>query len=229
MVSIKVVILAAGVGSRLGHGLPKALVKLCDEKTILDHQLENLKSAGLEDIRVVIGYKGGLIKERHPDLEYVINRRYYATNTSKSLLIGIRDLDEDVIWLNGDVVFDPRILHLIMEERRENLICVDNKKVGDEEVKYNLTSDGYIKKLSKTIPDGLGEAVGINYVKRETLPVLEESLMECHDQDYFEKAIEKAIEKGEKFKALNIKDNFCIEVDFPEDLEKAKKYCKENL
>ncbi|MBC7318867.1 NTP transferase domain-containing protein, partial [Candidatus Bipolaricaulota bacterium] len=54
---MKVVILAAGVGSRLGHGLPKALVKLCDNKTILDHQLENLKSVGLENIRVVVGYK----------------------------------------------------------------------------------------------------------------------------------------------------------------------------
>lgn len=229
MISIKVVILAAGVGSRLGHGLPKALVKLCDDKTILDHQLENLKSVGLEEVRIVIGYKGGLIKERHPKLEYVVNSRYNVTNTSKSLLLGIEGLDEDVIWLNGDVVFDPRILHLIMEERGENLICVDNKKVGDEEVKYNLTSDGYIKKLSKTIQDGLGEAVGINYVKRGTLPTLRESLIECQDQDYFEKAIEKSIEKGERFKALNIRDNFCIEVDFPEDLEKARKYCKENL
>ncbi|HIH61092.1 MAG TPA: NTP transferase domain-containing protein [Methanobacteriales archaeon] len=229
MIFIKVVILAAGVGSRLGHGLPKALVKLCNNKTILDHQLENLKSAGLENIRVVIGYKAGLIRKRHPNLEYVINSRYSVTNTSKSLLVGIGDLDEDVIWLNGDVVFDHGILHLILEERGENLICVDNKEVGDEEVKYNLTSDGYIKKLSKTIPDGLGEAVGINYVKRETLPVLRESLMECQDQDYFEKAIEKSIKKGERFKALNIKDNFCIEVDFPKDLEKARKYCEENI
>lgn len=53
--------------------------------------------------------------------------------------------------------------------------------------------------------------------------------MECQDQDYFEKAIEKSIKKGERFKALNIKDNFCIEVDFPKDLEKARKYCEENI
>lgn len=230
MIFIKVIILAAGVGSRLGYGLPKALVRFCDKKTILDHQLENLERiTEPENIRVVIGYKGNLIRKRHPNLEYVINRRYKVTNTSKSLLIGLEDLDEDVIWLNGDVVFDPRILNLILKEKNENLICVDNKKVGEEEVKYNLTSDGYIKRLSKNIPYGLGEAVGINYVKKETLPVLRESLRECEDQDYFEEGIQKSIKKGEKFKALNIQDNFCIEVDFPEDLEKAREYCKETI
>lgn len=230
MVFIKVIILAAGVGSRLGQGLPKALVKLCDEKTIITHQLENLERIiKPENIRLVIGYKGELIKKKHPNLEYVINRRYKVTNTSKSLLLGLEDLDDDVLWLNGDVVFDPGILELIMEEKNENLICVDNKKVGEEEVKYTLASNGYIKELSKTISDGLGEAVGINYVRRESLPILIESLRECDDQDYFERGVEIAIEKGEKFKALNIQENFCIEVDFPEDLEKAREYCKEAL
>jgi len=228
VIVIKIIILAAGTGSRLGHGIPKAMVELDNSTTIMDQQLENIKKAtGTENIRVVLGYKGSLIEEKHPELEYLYNPRYRETNTSKSLLIGLEDLDEDVIWMNGDVVFDPEILRTL-HQKKGNHICVDNKRVGEEEVKYNLTDDGYIKELSKTVQNPLGEAVGINRVSRETLPVLREALNECHDQDYFERGVEIIIERGERFKPLNIGNMFCIEVDFPEDLETARKYYMEH-
>jgi len=226
VILIKIIILAAGVGSRLGYGVPKALVEL-DSMTIMDHQLENIAQVtALENVRVVVGYKAHLIERRYPDLEFVYNHRYDETNTSKSLLIGLEGLDEDVIWMNGDVVFDPDILKMIKENPGENLICVDSKKVGEEEVKYNLDSQGFISELSKTVKDPLGEAVGINQVSRRTLPFLREALQECHDHDYFERGVEILIERGELFRPLNIGKRFCIEVDFPEDLEKAKDYSR---
>ena len=228
MIFIRVVILAAGVGSRLGHGIPKALVELANGKTIIDQQIENItKITELENIRVVLGYKGHLLEEQYPDLEFIYNHRYAETNTSKSLLIGLNGIDDDVIWMNGDVVFDPQILEMIMETPYKNLICVDNKKVGEEEVKYSLNTEGFIKELSKTVSTPLGEAVGINRIARNTLPQFIQALKECDDQDYFERGVEILIERGEKFKPLNIGERFCVEVDFPEDLKEAKRYFRE--
>jgi len=229
VILIRVIILAAGTGSRLGHGIPKALVELGDGKTIMDQQLENIAQITSKgNVRVVLGYRGHLIEERYPDLEFVYNHRYSETNTSKSLLIGLEDVDDDVIWMNGDVVFDPSILKMIGENPGENLICVDNKKVGEEEVKYSLDSQGFIRELSKNVTEPLGEAVGINQVSRETIPMLRNALRECQDQDYFERGVEILIENGETFRPLNIGERFCIEVDFPEDLVEARKYFMEN-
>ena len=229
MICIKVIILAAGIGSRLGHNLPKALVELRDGFTILDLQLELLKERfNIEDIIVVVGYKKNLIMEKYPELGYMYNSEYGSTNTSKSLLHGLNSIEEneDVLWLNGDVVFESGILDLVLEKKDSNVICVNNEKVSDEEVKYTLDDDGFINVISKGVVNGLGEAVGINFIKKEYLPLFISCLEKCQDDDYFEKGIEMAIDGGVKFIPVDIKDNFCIEVDFQEDLQIAKKFYK---
>ena len=78
--------------------------------TILDRQLGNLGEFQ-GNILGVVGFKKDLVMERHPELLYVYNPRYDQTNTSKSLLAALEHVDdEDVLWLNGDVVFDQRII-----------------------------------------------------------------------------------------------------------------------
>lgn len=229
--SIKVIILAAGIGSRLGHNIPKAMVELDGGLTILDMQLEFLKEKlELDDIIVVVGYKDGLIRERYPDLYYVHNSRYRDTNTSKSLLDGLKTVGKgsDVLWLNGDVVFEPRILELVREKLNDNLVCVNNSEISEEEVKYTLDREGFIQEISKEVQDARGEAVGINFIKKEHLSVLISCLEECQDQDYFEKGVEMALGRGVKFLPLDIGDNFCVEVDFWEDLKLARKFVKES-
>ena len=226
---MKAIILAAGTGSRLGKNIPKSLVKITKTASILDHQLENLSHVtDLENISIIVGYKSDLIISRYPGLNTIKNDNYTSTNTSKSLFLGLSRLGEndDIIFLNGDVVFNPEILNLIMDNRLNNLICVNDDNVGEEEIKYNLDNKGYISQISKTIKYPLGEAVGINYIKRETIPILTDCLEICSDNDYFEKGIELTIEKGEIFLPLNICNRFCIEIDFEEDLERAKTILK---
>ena len=72
---MKVVILLAGIGSRLGNSLPKCLTPLRPDYAILDHQLENLEAfAG--DILAVVGFKKEIILERHPELLFAYNPRF---------------------------------------------------------------------------------------------------------------------------------------------------------
>ncbi len=225
--SKQVVILAAGMGTRLARPLPKPLTELRDGRSIMKHQIDNLKFAFAETYRVmiVVGFKLEAIIERFPEATFVYNELYDQTNTSKSLLKALRASgDGGVLWMNGDVVFDPNVLTRVtpLMDAGQSFVVVNTSKVSDEEVKYTLDADGFIDQLSKQVTPALGEAVGINYVSAADKAALIARLEEVGDQDYFERGIEFGIERdGLKFKAVDISDLYAVEVDFAEDLERA--------
>ena len=129
--------------------------------------------------------------------------------------------------MNGDVVFDPAVLERVrpLVEQGQSFVCVNTAAVGEEEVKYTVTDDGSIDEISKTVTDGLGEAVGINFVASTDKAALTRRLDEVDEQDYFERAIELAIQKdGLRFLPVDISDLFAVEVDFEADLEKANEH-----
>lgn len=225
---MKIVILAAGIGSRLGNPLPKPLTVLKSGKTIMQQQMENLtKFFDVDNINLVVGFKKELILESFPDLTFIYNQFFDQTNTSKSLLKALKkNHREPVLWLNGDVVFDAELIqHLVPQiVANKSFVCVNNLEVGEEEVKYSLDSTGFIKELSKKVKPALGEAVGINFISSKDIGLLISRLEECQDNDYFERGIEMAIEKdGMKVTAFDISSYRCMEIDFKEDLEKANK------
>ena len=222
-----IVILAAGVGSRLGRTTPKPLTPLADGETILRRALRLLTSRfSRHSIHLVVGYKKEMIMEEVPDVGFIYNPAYGDTNTSKSLLKALTILGPGgVLWLNGDVVFDEGaiddMLPLIATDR--SFVCVTTSAVGDEEVKYTLDDQGCIQRLSKDVTEGaLGEAVGINYISADDRPALTRRLAECEDLDYFERGIELAIAKdGLRMVPLDISHRRVIEIDFVEDLARA--------
>ena len=224
---LQVVILAAGMGTRLGRDHPKPLTPLQDGRSILQRQLDGLRTVlGAEvPITAVVGFRCEMVMQAAPDLTFVYNPDFASTNTSKSLLRALRSShDGGVLWLNGDVVFDPAVLDLALAWIRadHSFVCVDTSTVADEEVKYTLDADGCIAELSKTVVGGLGEAVGINYVSAADKPVLLDHLHRCGDQDYFERGIEAAIaHEGLRFRPLDISAFSAVEVDFETDLERA--------
>jgi choline kinase len=224
---LQVVILAAGMGTRLGRDHPKPLTPLHDGRSILQRQLDGLRVVlGAEvPITAVVGFRCEMIMRAAPDLTFAYNPDFASTNTSKSLLRALSNSrDGGVLWLNGDVVFDPAVLELALPFLREDqsFVCVDTNTVADEEVKYTLDADGYVRELSKTVVGGLGEAVGINFVSAADKPALIEHLAACDVQDYFERGMETAIEdRGLRFRPLDISQFAAVEVDFETDLQRA--------
>ena len=216
------VILAAGVGTRLGRPFPKSLSLLPTGERILGRQIRLLREAGILRITVVVGFKKSLIMEEYPDVCYSYNPVYYVTNTSKSLHWALRYIDDDVLWLNGDVVFDPGVLREMLSAPCENLVCVDKKRCGEEEVKYMQDEQGFISAISKQVPVPLGEALGINLVRKSSLPALVNALERCDDNDYFERGLEFMIEGGGRVLPLDISTYRCVEVDFAADWELAQ-------
>jgi len=226
MTAVNTVILAAGMGTRLGMPHPKPLTPLADGRSIMRQQLDNLGS-GVDSpaITIVVGFHAEEVMRHAPEARFVYNERYEHTNTSKSLLKALRLAPPGgVLWLNGDVVFDPKLLEKVAATIAEDrsFVCVNTEACGEEEVKYTASSDGLIEKLSKSVVDGLGEAVGINYIASADRATLVEHLEGCTDTDYFERGIESAIETaGMPVLALDISEFFVVEVDFAGDLERA--------
>jgi choline kinase len=223
--NMKIIILAAGIGSRLGNPFPKPLTPLKDGNTIMQRQLKNItKYFDINDVTTVVGFKKNLIMERFPEVNYVYNPFFDRTNTSKSLLQALKKhRGKSVLWFNGDVVFDEKLLSLLIDdiEKNNSFISVNTQSVAEEEVKYTL-KDGFVNELSKQVVNGLGEAVGINFISSNDLDIFINQLEKCDVNDYFERGLELAIaEDALKLKVIDISAYNCIEVDFKEDLESA--------
>jgi len=225
--ALQVVLLAAGMGTRLGKPWPKPLTPLADGRSIMQQQLENIEKVFKNDARttIVVGFKLEMIMEAHPNATFVYNENYDQTNTSKSLLKALRASQESgVLWMNGDVVFDPRVLERVSDRIRneKSFVCVNTSATAEEEVKYTVDSKGNINALSKQVKNALGEAVGINFISRHHKDAVIKYLDEVADNDYFERGLELAIEKaGVEIEPVDISDLFAVEVDFQADLDRA--------
>jgi choline kinase len=225
--TVQIVILAAGMGTRLGRPWPKPLTPLDDRRSILAQQMDNVTEVFGDAARfiIVVGFKNEMVMEAAPDALFAYNENYDQTNTSKSLLKALRNTgDGPVIWMNGDVVFDPEVLRRLqpfLDEDR-SVIAVNTAVVGEEEVKYTVDADGAVNALSKQVVDALGESVGINLIAARDKAALIRRLDDCDEQDYFERGIELAIEQdGVRVTPVDISDLFAVEVDFAEDLARA--------
>jgi choline kinase len=224
--SFTVVILAAGMGSRLGRSLPKPLTELADGRTIMRQQMDNIRAAfGNVPVTIVVGYRAEAIVETFPEATFVYNDEYDTTNTSQSLLRALREsASGGVLWMNGDVVFDPQVLLRSAQliEADQSFVTVNTSSVSDEEVKYTVSPEGFIRELSKTVVGGLGEAVGINYISSTSKATLITQLTRVKSQDYFERGLELAIEQNNLLvEPVNISDLYAVEIDFAADLERA--------
>lgn len=223
--SMKAIILAAGLSTRIGSLVPKPLIELDGSTTILDRQVNSLtKAVGLPNIMAVVGYKKELIMEEHPELTYIYNEAYARTNTSKSLLRALERVEEDAMWLNGDVVFDDRVLPPLLASA-DSAVLADTKKCGAEEIKYSLNRFGYIQEISKQVKDAVGEAVGINVIKKKDLNRFRKELAWVDDKDFFEKALENLTMRGRlRLRPVAVGNYFCKEIDFPEDLQEVQRW-----
>lgn len=238
MPNLIAIILVAGIGKRLQpytQNTPKCLVEVVDQP-ILYYQLTALATNGFQEVILVTGYKQEAIKSyvranfSHLKIKFIFNPDFATTNTLYSLNLAAQAIgnSSNVLLMNGDVVFGPQILSLILKPNPEvSLAAVQPKKCGDEEIKVSLNEDSSISAISKQVPvqKAAGEAIGINKFSISFLKKLSQNLKilsKNHAQDYFELAIEKTISQGEKLFSLDIGQHYAREIDFPEDLEAVR-------
>lgn len=152
---MEAVILAAGLGSRLGHHTcqkPKAMLKI-GGRPLIHYILSTLKKHGIRDILVVTGHRGYVLEEYLEkfdlNFKFIHNSLYWKTNNIYSLHLAMEYIDDGFYLINSDLFFHPDIFSLLKSSSKKGLIiAVDTlKKLGEEEMKVKLDGE-LVKKLA---------------------------------------------------------------------------------
>ena len=233
---MKAIILAAGKGQRLQphtNEIPKCLLTL-DTQTILEHQINHLKTCDIDEVNVVVGFASNKVEEflgNYDSLGMKINTIYNpfweTTNSLFSLWAARFQLNSDVVLLNGDDVFELEVMKQILSNKDD--ICVPykvKKEYAAEDMKIQI-KDGLLSSIGKNLKNASGESVGIRVFRNEGVEILKRSLekeirTESFNLKWYASSIERILQRGHKIKALNINSLYWHDVDYPNDLNNAK-------
>jgi len=123
----KVIIIAAGKGSRLGSltkNLPKTLLRIND-KSMLDHQVDIYNKSGLTDINIIVGYQNDKFKNRCETI--IHNEEYEKNNILESLFCAEKIIVGDCIISYSDIIFKSRIVKKLAKDNNPITIVVDTE------------------------------------------------------------------------------------------------------
>ena len=233
-------ILAAGAGRRLRpytDTLPKALVPLDEERSVMDLTLRNFANAGLTDVAIVVGYAAQQVRDRKErmertygvNIELVHNDKAEEWNNAYSLWCARDILSQGVILANGDTIHPLSVEHLLLEQSSSNItLAVDNVKVlGDEEMKVQLDTSGSVTLITKLMePDtAAGEYIGVSRIPAEAAEALVDALRATFERDpqlYYEDGYQEMVNRGLRIATAPIGSVPWIEVDTLEDLARAR-------
>ena len=232
---MKAVILAAGLGRRL-HVLtrhrPKCLIEI-GGKPLLYRYFDSLLPLGVTRICVVVGYKQESIREAvasYPftmDVTFLVNEDFERGSIG-SLWTARGALDDDVVIMDADVLFHPAVLARLVASSHPNALLMDETVAQETEECMVVVRQGRVVALSKHVPDEydlVGEGVGFLRVEHAAVPRLLQSVERRVDQGRLDMEYEDALE--DFFREIPVGVEKIgglpwIEIDFPEDLERAE-------
>lgn len=234
---MKAVILAAGLGTRLRpitKEVPKCMVPVNGIR-IIDKQIDNLLSNGVEEIYVVDGYKAEVLAEHlkanFPQVHIVSNPRYAETNNMYSLYLTSKFVKgEEFMLMNADVYYDSNIIAGMLKGEKLSKIACDRSQYLEESMKITLDGDK-INHISKKISEADHYAVSIDVyrISAEDSKVLfkevEDTIEGRKDENsWTEVALDNIFPKT-SFKPYVIEGRW-FEIDNHDDLHKAEEIFK---
>ena len=234
-------VLAAGAGRRLRpytDTLPKALVPVDGDTTILDIALGNLAEVELTDVVIVVGYRAGAVEERKAALErtygvritLVHNDKAEEWNNAYSMWLAREHFADGVLMVNGDTVHPVSVERTLLDSRGPDvLLAVDDvKRLADEEMKVVLDADGRLRRITKLIDPATahGEYIGATLLEPAAAGPLADALKATWERDpglYYEDGYQELVDRGGKIVAAPIGAVDWVEVDDHDDLAKARR------
>lgn len=171
---MKAIVLCAGQGKRLlplTAEKPKCLLPIDGDRTVLGHQLEVLARCGVERALVVAGFGAHHVDRflRRPvpgmAVEMLYNPFYAMTDNLATCWLARPHMDEDFLLLNGDTLFEDRVLQRLLRGRPSPItITVDHKReYDDDDMKVSIDDDGRLLAVGKTLKPEMvnGESIGM--------------------------------------------------------------------
>jgi choline kinase len=237
-------VLAAGAGRRLRpytDTLPKALVPVDGETTILDIALRNLADVGLTEVVIVVGYRADAVEKRTNALEarygvaltLVHNDKAEEWNNAYSMWLARDHFSKGVLMVNGDTVHPVSVEKTLLSGRGAGIVlAVDNvKTLADEEMKVTLDDSGRLARITKLMnpAEAYGEYIGATLVEPAAAEPLAAALEATWRRDpglYYEDGYQELVHRGGEIAVAPIGAVDWVEVDDHADLEKARRVAK---
>lgn len=236
-------VLAAGASRRLRpetDHMPKALLPVDGELTILDIALRNLRSVGIADVIVLVGHAAAAVADRVPGLqrrygvalELVYNGHAAEWNNAYSLWLAREYFNRGVLLVNGDTVHPASVERTLLaarDTRADLILAVDDvKNLADEEMKVTVDAGGRMKRISKQIEPGeaQGEYIGACFIEPCAAVALADALEFTWHRDpglYYEDGYQELADRGRAVVAAPIGLVDWVEVDDHGDLRRARK------
>jgi choline kinase len=234
-------VLAAGAGRRLEsltEDLPKTLLPVDGDRTILDIALGNLRRAGMERVVVVTGYaaervdeRKAALEERHGvQLELVFNPKAEEWNNAYSLWCAREHFGDGVLLCNGDTVHPPEVEERLLAGRgHADLVLAldDAKALGEEEMKVLLDGDGLMRGINKAHDPAAaaGEYIGLTLIEPAAAEPLADALEATWRRDpslYYEDGFQEYADRGGRVGVASVGGLEWVEVDDQSDLDAAR-------
>lgn len=239
-------VLAAGASRRLRPDtdeLPKALLPVAGETTILDIALRNLAAVGMHEVVIIVGHAAHAIADRTAELEathgvtleLVHNGRALEWNNAYSLWLAREYFSRGALLVNGDTVHPVSVEKTLLAARgsgaagraRVILAIDDVKPLADEEMKVVLDARGLLSKISKQMDPAkaYGEYIGATLIEPSAAVPLADALETTWRRDpglYYEDGYQELADRGGEIAAVPIGDVDWVEVDDHSDLRRAR-------
>lgn len=234
----KAIILSAGQGSRLGHlvdNKPKCLVDF-GGRTLLDRQLDTLDANGVEEAVVVTGFHDELIdaaiaaRTGGPRVRTIFNPFYKVADNLGSLFIAREELAGDTLVWNGDTLVSDALMHRVVSNAQPGIcVTIDRKDSYDEDdMKVIVSEDGRLRAIGKRISEGVNaESIGLLAFRAGGAKRFREAIERAMRTSegttiWYLRVIHHLAQNGEVW-TLDIEGEEWGEVDFPEDVDRARK------
>jgi choline kinase len=234
-------VLAAGAGRRLGpltEDLPKTLLQIDGERSILDLAIANLKEAGIDEVAVVTGFAAARVEERHAELEgrygvkleLVFNDKAEIWNNAYSLWCARELFTEGVLLVNGDTVHPASVEQRLIEARGKDIVIAiddDLARLNEESMKVQLSEEGFMRRITKQLPMDVagGEYIGLTLIEPAAAGPLAEALQATWERDpqlYYEDGFQEFVDRGGTVATAPIGAVDWVEVDDDDDLGRAR-------
>ncbi|WP_329461867.1 phosphocholine cytidylyltransferase family protein [Streptomyces sp. NBC_01431] len=235
-------VLAAGAGRRLRpytDTLPKALVPVDGDTTVLDIALKNFAEVGLTEVAVVVGYRKEAVYARKEALEakygvaitLIDNDKAEEWNNAYSLWCAREVLKRGVILANGDTVHPVSVEKTLLAARGDGqkiILALDTvKSLADEEMKV-ITAEGKgVQRITKLMDPATatGEYIGVTLIEAEAAEELADALKTTFERDpdlYYEDGYQELVNRGFAVDVAPIGEVSWVEIDNHDDLAKGR-------
>jgi L-glutamine-phosphate cytidylyltransferase len=230
MSASRAVILAAGNGKRMGRltvDRPKTMLDV-DGRALIDRELDALAACGVFDVTIVVGYQHERLRDHLGSrVRFIENARYKETNSLYSLWLARETLEDGGVVMNSDILVSQPLMAKLIDAPVEDAVLVDtHSTLAEEEMKVKIWQ-GFAIDFSKELApwDADGENVGIlKFGPRGGRRLVEQldTLIAAGEVNAWAPRAFKSVAQEWPLRAIATDGLPWTEIDFPEDLERAR-------